>query len=94
MHLFQYLSVNIISKYDIMKAGIFFLVFSLFLLQLHVKSFQHKFFCFGDAFIEKHTDHVTEHTKDPIFQAKLLKGLGFDGMDLMGLNTDDNFGPL
>ena len=46
------------------------------------QSFQPKFFCFEDAFLK-------EHTNDPVFQAKLLKQLGFDGMELMGLDLMD-----
>ena len=44
--------------------------------------FQPQLFCFEDAFLKAHTD-------DPIFQTKLLKDLGFDGMELMGLDLMD-----
>jgi sugar phosphate isomerase/epimerase len=44
--------------------------------------FHPKFFCFEDAFL-------SEHTNDPVFQTKLLKDLGFDGMELMGLDRMD-----
>lgn len=44
--------------------------------------FQPKFFCFEDAFLK-------EHTNDPVFQAKLLNDLSFDGMELMGLDRID-----
>lgn len=38
-----------------------------------------KFFCFEDAFLE-------HHTNDPKYQASLIKKLGFDGMEIMGLD--------
>jgi len=44
--------------------------------------FQPKLFCFEDAFLQVHTN-------DPVFQTKLLKELGFDGMELMGLDRMD-----
>jgi sugar phosphate isomerase/epimerase len=44
--------------------------------------FQPRFFCFEDAFLD-------QHTNDPVFQTKLLKDLGFDGMELMGLDRMD-----
>lgn len=65
-----------------MKACLFSLAFLLFLLKLQAQPFHPKFFCFEDAFL-------TEHTDDPLFQAKLIKELGFDGMELMGLDRMD-----
>lgn len=65
-----------------MKACIFCLIFLLFLLKLQSQSFHPKFFCFEDAFLKEHTD-------EPVFQAKLVKQLGFDGMELMGLERMD-----
>jgi sugar phosphate isomerase/epimerase len=46
------------------------------------QAFHPRFFCFEDAFLE-------EHTNDPVFQTKLLKDFGFDGMELMGLDRMD-----
>jgi sugar phosphate isomerase/epimerase len=43
------------------------------------QTFKPQFFCFEDAFLQVHSD-------DPVFQTKLLKKLGFDGMELMGLD--------
>ncbi len=53
--------------------------FCLFLFLAVTKSqqFNPQFFCFEDAFLK-------EHTNDPVFQAKLIKDLGFDGMEVMG----------
>ncbi len=46
------------------------------------QAFHPQFFCFEDAFLE-------QHTNDPVFQTKLLKDYGFDGMELMGLDRMD-----
>ena len=46
------------------------------------QAFHPKLFCFEDAFLE-------EHTNDPVFQTKLLKDIGFDGIELMGLDRMD-----
>ena len=53
--------------------------FYLFLIFIESQSqeFNPQFFCFEDAFLK-------EHTNDPVFQTKLLKDLGFDGMELLG----------
>ena len=58
----------------------FFLIF--FSSASFSQPFQPKLFCFEDAFLKAHID-------DPIFQTKLLKDLGFDGMELMGLDRMD-----
>jgi hypothetical protein len=50
-----------------------------FTCTLEAQSFTPKIFCFEDAFLEYHTN-------DPVFQANLIKKLGFDGMELMGLD--------
>ncbi len=56
--------------------GIFFL---LCICTLKAQPFKPKFFCFEDAFLE-------HHTHDPKYQASLIKKLGFDGMEIMGLD--------
>ena len=62
----------------------FSILFLLLFIQLKSfpQSFNPKFFCFEDAFLKVHAD-------DPTFQAKLVKDLGFDGMELMGLDHMD-----
>jgi sugar phosphate isomerase/epimerase len=60
---------------------LFFFLFSFF-LKSYSQPFHPKFFCFEDAFLD-------QHTNDPVFQTKLLKDLGFDGMELMGLDRMD-----
>jgi sugar phosphate isomerase/epimerase len=49
---------------------------------LHAQPFQPKFFCFEDAFLK-----VNTNSSD--YQADLLSKLGFDGMELMGLDKID-----
>lgn len=58
------------------------LLLGIFHLKSFSQSFHPHFFCFEDAFLKEHTD-------DPTFQAKLVKNLGFDGMELMGLDRMD-----
>jgi len=61
-----------------MKTGLLLKLSLLFLVaQTRAQQFNPKLFCFGDAFLQ-------EHTNDPVYQADLLKGLGFDGMEVMG----------
>jgi sugar phosphate isomerase/epimerase len=55
------------------------IIFLFFTSTLEAQSFTPKFFCFEDAFLEYHTN-------DPVFQANLIKKLGFDGMEIMGLD--------
>jgi len=49
---------------------------------IQAQSFKPKFFCFEDAFLKVHTDSYE-------YQAQLIKKLGFDGMELMGLDFID-----
>ena len=62
-----------------MKYFITGILFLFFTYALEAQSFTPKIFCFEDAFLEY-------HTSDPLFQANLIKKLGFDGMELMGLD--------
>ena len=62
-----------------MKYFITGILFLFFTYALEAQSFTPKIFCFEDAFLEYHTN-------DPVFQANLIKKLGFDGMELMGLD--------
>jgi len=55
------------------------IIFLFFTSTLEAQSFTPKFFCFENAFLEYHTN-------DPVFQANLIKKLGFDGMEIMGLD--------
>jgi sugar phosphate isomerase/epimerase len=63
----------------------FFLFFFSFIFwgSLHAQPFQPKMFCFEDAFLKVHTDSSD-------YQAELLNRFGFDGMELMGLDSIDN----
>lgn len=61
---------------------IFIIPFFFLLPELQAQPFHPKFFCFEDAFLK-------EHTEDPLFQAKLMKDFGFDGMELMDLDRMD-----
>ena len=66
-----------------MKSFFFFLFIFLFPFpEVFSQKFHPKLFCFEDAFLKEHTD-------DPVFQTKLLKQLGFEGMELMGLDHMD-----
>lgn len=49
---------------------------------LHAQPFQPKFFCFEDAFLKVNTDSID-------YQTNLVSELGFDGMELMGLDNID-----
>ena len=62
-----------------MKFFITSIIFLFFTSTLEAQSFTPKFFCFENAFLEYHTN-------DPVFQANLIKKLGFDGMEIMGLD--------
>ncbi len=64
-----------------MKIAIVFCLL-LFSFTSFSQQFHPKFFCFEDAFME-------QHNTDPVFQTQLLKNLGFDGMELMGLDRMD-----
>lgn len=66
-----------------MKPFLFvFFLFFIFCESLHAQPFQPKIFCFEDAFLKVHTDSSD-------YQAELLNRLGFDGMELMGLDGID-----
>ena len=59
----------------------FFLFLSLS-LSLQAQKFHPDLFCFEDAFLQSHTDSFE-------YQAELLSKLGFDGMELGGLDKAD-----
>lgn len=59
----------------------FFLYLSLS-LSLRAQQFHPEFFCFEDAFLTSHTDSFD-------YQANLLSKLGFDGIELEGLDRTD-----
>ena len=63
---------------------LYFYSFLLLFLQgsLHAQPFQPKFFCFEDAFLKVNTDSID-------YQTNLVSKLGFDGMELMGLDNID-----
>lgn len=49
---------------------------------LQAQTFHPKFFCFEDAFLKVNTDSID-------YQTSLISKLGFDGMELMGLDNID-----
>lgn len=67
-----------------MKKLLIFICLSLLFTGLQAQSFNPKFFCFSDAFSR------SEYSSDPISQAKLLKELGFDGVEISVGSPEQN----
>ncbi|MEJ7829777.1 MAG: hypothetical protein WKF91_16325 [Segetibacter sp.] len=65
-----------------MKKTSIFICLILFVTLLQAQPFQPKFFCFSDAFTR------SNYPNDPVYQAKLLKEVGFDGVELSFGNPD------
>ncbi len=67
-----------------MKLLLIFICVWLSLATINAQSFNPKFFCFSDAFSR------SEYATDPVAQAKLLKQLGFDGIEMNAGSPEQN----
>jgi|WetSurMetagenome_2_1015567.scaffolds.fasta_scaffold225654_2 sugar phosphate isomerase/epimerase len=66
-----------------MKSSLPLILFIIFgSIALEAQVFKPRFYCFEDAFLKFHTDSAE-------YQTSLIQKLGFDGMELMGLDRMD-----